>query len=153
MNSINIYSSESFSRSKRRYIIFSSFFCILIVLSILYENLVGAILLFFLLGGYLFFSISNTQQISMTLSQEWLKIWNNIRPRSRLNGYALEISPNTQEIHNIIILTSSSQKLIHTINDEPESISSFIIQLNEFLPVSNQITRTPLEKTTRILQL
>lgn len=74
MNSINIYSAEYFERSKRRYILFACFFCVLIILSILYENLVGAILLFFLLGGYLFFSISNAQEISMTLSPEGLKI-------------------------------------------------------------------------------
>jgi hypothetical protein len=70
-----------------------------------------------------------------------------------LTGYAIEIDGTTQEINNIIILTSWAQKLIHTTNDEPEAISSFIIQLNEFLPVSNQINRTPLEKTVRILQL
>lgn len=153
MTQITVYASEYFRRSKIWYILFSLFFIWLIVLSILSNNIVWAILLLFLLGWYLFFSISNRQLVTISIKDQSIQIWSMTYNRSNFSGYSLEIDSQTHIVATIIFISPTNQKLIHTITDQPDNIERFIVEINQYLPLQQQVSRTFTEKLIRTLQL
>jgi hypothetical protein len=110
------------------------------------------ILLFFLLGGYLFFSISNNQHIQLSLSDEWLRIWPKLYPWSELRWFVLEVHPKTQQIHNIVFLTEKNH-FIHTFHDKTDIIKDFVFSLSEYLPMLGEYEQTFIERLARRLKL
>jgi hypothetical protein len=51
-----------------------------------------------------------------------------------LKGYVLEVDRNTQLIKNIVFLFPSYH-IIHSFDDDKEKIKSFILALNDYLPM------------------
>ncbi len=149
---LKVYSSENFERSKAWYIIFSSVFVIIFLVSIFYKNIVWTILMFFLLGGYLYYWIINNQEIKLKITDEWLIIGDKLSNRSNFVWYSLEIEPKKQNIKNIVFITKKHHN-IHTINDSNENIKNFLEQLNKFLPMTWEFQQTFWEKASRKMKL
>jgi len=149
---INAYNSENFERSKRRYIIFGSIFSTIFFLSILNKNIAWSVLLFFLLGGYFYYSVSNSQLIKISIIWEGLIIWTKTYNRNNITGYVLEIDAKTQKIKNLVFITPKWHS-IHTLKDNKENIKNFIILLNDYCPMINEYKQKNIEKISRKLQL
>ncbi len=149
---IKAYNSEKFNRNKRWYIIFSSIFILIFVVSIFYKNIVGTILMFFLLGGYLYYGIINTQEIKIKITDNGLIIDNKLVNWNNFVWYTLEIDPKKQIIKNIVFITQKYHN-IHTLNDNDENIKSFLQELNKFLPIIGDFSQTFWEKASRKMKL
>ena len=152
MAKIKAYSSENFERNKLRYVIFSSVFILIFAVSIFYKNIVWAILMFFLLGGYLYYGIINNQEVDIKITDNGLMIGDKISNWTKFTGYSLEIDPIKQKIKNIVFVAPKYHN-IHTINDTDNNIKSFLQELNNYLPMVWEFPQTFREKASRKMKL
>lgn len=150
--SVLVYNGEKFQRNKLWYLIFSVVFASVFLLSILSNNIVGAVLLFFLLGGYFYYSTINNQVVKITLETNQLIIGNKNYPWNVFTWYVLEIYPATQQIKNIVFLTTKSH-MIYTFDDSLDHIRLFLQELDTYLPMVEGFHQTSLEKISRKIKL
>ncbi len=149
---VKVYDWEMFDRGKRWYVVFVSVFVFIILLSLLTKNLVGAILLFFFLWGYIIYSLTSSKIINLMISDEGLKIWGKIYPRSNIEGFVLEIDEKKQTLKNIVFLIWNN-KLIHTFADEGWNIKTFVQNLYDYLPLVGDYQQWFLDRISRVLKL
>ena len=147
-----VYNGEKFQRSKLWYLVFAVIFASVFVLSILNNNIVGAVLIFFLLGWYFYYSTINNQIVKITLDKTQLLIGNKWYLRNLFVWYVVEISPEQQQIKNIVFLTEKSH-MIYTFDDSLEHIKSFLLELDEYLPMLSDFHQTSFEKLSRKAKL
>jgi len=150
--SVLVYNGEKFQKTKVWYLIFVAIVAIVLVLSILNNNLVGAILLLFLLGGYFYYSTINNQVVTMKIDKTQLIIGNKNYPRNMFTWYVVEIYPTTQLIKNIVFLTQKSH-LIYTFDDSIDHIRPFLIELDWYLPMFWDYHQSTLERVSRKMKL
>lgn len=150
--SILVYNGEKFQRNKIWYLIFAVIFSSVFLLSILNDNVVGAILIFFLLGGYFYYSTINNQVIKMTTSNNQLLIWTKSYPWNFFTWYVVEIHSKSQEIKNIVFLTTKWH-MIYTLDDSLENIRLFLLELDQHLPMLGDYHQTSFEKFSRKMKL
>ena len=87
---LTVYNGEHFERSKWRYVGFSLTIIIVIGLSLRKQNIVGVILLFFILGAYMYYSVLSAQTTKLTIKDKYLAIGEKSMPRQNLTGYLIE---------------------------------------------------------------
>ncbi len=150
--SVLVYNGEKFSRGKLRYLVFAVIVASVFLLSILNNNVVWAVLIFFLLWGYFYYSTINNQIIKMTIKNTELLIWSKVFPRNTFTGYVIEIYPKTQKIKNIVLLTSKTH-MIYTFDDTLEHIQMFLAQLDQYLPLLGDYNQSTIEKFSRKMKL
>lgn len=150
--SVLVYNGEKFQRSKVWYLVFAVIFASVFIVSILNSNIVGAVLIFFLLGGYFYYSTINNQVIKVTLDKNQLIIGNKAYPRNSFRWYVVEIYPKTQQIKNIVFLTTKSH-MIYTFDDSLDTIRLFLLELDGYLPMLGDYHQTSLEKFSRRIKL
>ena len=147
-----IYGSEKFQRSKRWYVAFATIFIGVFLLTLFSGNYVGSVLLFFLLWGYLYYSVIHNQIQPLRADTQGLILWKSQRPWSSFSWYVLELTIKTQQLKNIVFLSSSGH-VIYTFADTPEHIRSFLLSLNDYLPLLDEYDQTGFEKMIRKLEL
>ena len=150
--SVLVYNGEKFQRSKVRYLIFAVIFASVFLLSLLNKNIVGAVLIFFLLGGYFYYSIVNNQIVTISLSPSSLTVWNKIYPRNLFVGYVVEVEAKSQAIKNVVFLTKKSH-MIYSFDDSLEHIQLFLSDLDQYLPMAGDFHQTSFEKISRKIKL
>lgn len=150
--SVSIYNGEKFQRNKVRYLIFAVVFASVFLLSILNKNIVWAVLIFFLLGGYFYYSTINNQVVKLTISKSQLIVWSKAYARNLFTGYVIEVHPKTQEIKNIVFVTSKAH-MIYSFDDSLEHITSFLSELDAYLPMVSEFHQTSFEKLSRKMKL
>lgn len=91
MASIIVHNGEHFERGKTRYVVFSLVLVVLIVVSVLFENFFGAIILFLLVGGYILFALMRNKKISIRTSEQGLAIADKLVPRTQLLQRSVEL--------------------------------------------------------------
>lgn len=149
---LNVYNSEKFNRHNLWYVVFGLVASATLTGSIFYKNRAGAILLFFLLWGYFFYSVKNSGPIVMTIMDGWLKTGGKIFPRSSLRWFVIEFDTSAQKVKNIVLVTSNSHS-IHTIHDTQENLRVFVNNLSNYTPMLEKYDQTTREKIMRKLQL
>lgn len=147
-----VYNSEKFDRSKWRYVIFGVVFAAVFLLTIFNRNYIWAVLLFFLLGGYFYYSSVHTQNTTITIQTDGVKIGKNFVGYSTLTWYVLELHRKTDLLKNIVFV-SAKWHAIYTFHDTPERIQAFILSLDKFLPMLDQFEQSNFEKLIRRLSL
>lgn len=150
--SVSVYNGEKFQRNNLWYVIFAVIFASVFVLSLLNNNVAWAILIFFLLGGYFYYSSINNQIITITLDRIHISIGAKNYPRNSFVWYAVEIHPKTQEIQNVVFITTKGH-MIYTFEDSLEHIRSFLLDLDWYLPMLGEYNQTSLEKFSRKMKL
>lgn len=150
--SIKVYDGEHFERGKFWYIIFAVVFASIFILSILNKNRVGAILLFFILGSYFYYSVTGNQVVKIKINDNNLSVGEKNYPRSSLVGYAIEIDPKKETIKNIVFVTKASHN-IHTIHDNIENVRKFVLELDNYIPMLGEYNQSFLEKMARKFEL
>ena len=108
--------------------------------------------MFFLLGGYFYYSISSSQHIVAKVEDELLILGNKSYAWSMLRGYVLEIDKNTKKISNIVFLFHKGH-VIHSFDDENDQIKQFVLALNDHLPMLGDYEQTTLQKLIRAARL
>lgn len=149
---LQIYSSEKHNRSNLRYVIFSLITAGTLSASIFYKNRAGSILLFFLLGGYFYFSVKNSWPTKMKILDTGLQVGNKIFPRSSIAGFVLEFDTKAEKVKNIVIISGNTHT-IHTIHDTDESLKNFINELSNYKQLLEKYDQTSREKILRRLKV
>ncbi|MCF7834748.1 hypothetical protein K9M48_01695 [Candidatus Gracilibacteria bacterium] len=147
-----IHNGEIFKRELSWYIRFSIIFAIVVLLSIVYDNSIGAIVIFFLLGGYFYYSTLSTKKIKISINENGITIDKKELSRLNISGYLLEIDTKNGEIKNIVFITNKSHQ-IYTIADNIENLKKFIENLDKFIPMLSSYQQTSWEKLFRKLKL
>lgn len=150
--SVLVYNGEKFKRSKIWYLIFTVIFASIFLLSLLNNNIVWAVLIFFLLWGYFYYSTINNQIVKMKIDKNQLIIWAKIYPISSFTWYIVEIYPKNQEIKNVVFLTQRWH-MIYTFDDSIEHIRLFLLELDWYLPMLGDYHQTTIEKISRKIKL
>ncbi len=150
--SVLVYNGEKFKKGKSRYLIFAIIVASIFVLSIINNNIVWAVLIFFLLGWYFYYSTISSQVVKMIIQKNQLVIGNKSYPRSDFTWYVLEVHTKTQNIKNIVFLTSKWH-MIHTFHDSLDTIQWFIMELDTYIPMLSAYHQTALEKFSRKMKL
>jgi len=149
---LKVYNSEKFERSKWRFLILALVIILVLWLCVYYKNWTGFILIFLVLWWYIYLWLLNVKETFLKVTEEWLILWGKIIPRSNLQWYVIEINKDTQEIKNIVLILEKSHS-IHTISDTVENIKSFLVQLDNFIPMLWEYDQTTREKLARVLKL
>jgi hypothetical protein len=149
---VQAHNSELFQRPRARYIVFSTIFIFVVLLALVTKNFFWALLMFFLLGWYIFFNLTSTQVTNLEIKEEWLNIWNKLYPRWQMSGFSLEIDNETHQIKNIIF-SSNNSIFIHTFADSIENTKRFIVELSTLIPMLSEIQLTSKEKIVRRMML
>jgi hypothetical protein len=149
---LKVYSSEKFERDKIWYIVFSSIFIIIFIISIFYKNIVWIILMFFLLWAYIYYGIINIQEIKIKISDNWLVMWDRIVAWSNIVWYCLEIEPKKQKIKNIVLVNQKWHS-IYTINDKQDNIRLFLENIDKIKPILSEFPQSFREKVSRRMKL
>jgi len=152
MASVVVHNGEYFERGKTWFIVFSLVVVALIVVSVLFENFFGAIILFLLVGGYILFALMRNKKISLRTSEHGLVVAEKVIPRTQLAGRSIEVDASTGNRENIIII-SKNDKLIFTLDDTSENIEVFAKELEEYLPLVQNLVYSFTEKLIRKLKL
>ena len=149
---VSVYNSEKFERSKRWYVIFGTVFAAIFLLSIFNQNYIWAVLLFFLLWGYFYYSSVHAQVTTIIVQTDGIKIGKHFIGYSTLTGYALELH-RKQELLKNIVFVSPKWHAIYTFSDVPEHIRDFILSLDKFLPMLDTYEQGSFEKLIRRLEM
>ncbi len=149
---INVYNWEKKERWRRRYVIFALVLIIVIGLSLRKNNIIGVIVLFFILWAYFYYNSVGNQLIKIRLETNHLTINKKIYSREFFKWYSLEIEKKSQELKNLILI-HEKWILIYTFEDSKEQIKNFLIEINNNLPLTSQYEQWSLEKLARILKL
>ena len=147
-----VYNGEKFQRNNLWYLIFAVIFASVFVLSILNNNIVGAVLIFFLLGWYFYYSTINNQIVKIIIDTQKLVIGNKSYLRNAFVWYVVEISPEQQQIKNIVFITEKSH-IIYTFDDSLEHIKMFLTELDGYLPMLSDFHQSSFEKLSRKAKL
>lgn len=152
MTSINVFNGERFEKSSLRYIIFTTVFVGIILMSIFSGNFVWAVVLFFLLWWYLYYTLTTNQIIKIRIEKWILYIWEKNIPRSNYIGFVIEIELKSDSIKNIVFVWEKSHN-IFTINDEMEKVWIFLDTLVNYIPHLDNYDQSAFEKLSRRLKL
>lgn len=149
---LKVFNWEKFERDKVRYIVFASIFILIFILSAFYKNIVWIILMFFLLGAYIYYGIININETTITISENWLLVWTKVIPWNNLVWYCIELEIKKKTIKNIVLVHQRWHS-IYTINDSEENIKMFLETLNQTLPILSDFPQTFREKIIRKIKL
>lgn len=152
MISIKTFNGEKFEKNSRRYIVFSTVFVWIILLSILSWNFVWAVVLFFLLGWYLYYTLNVNQIIDIKIVDWILSIWNKNIQWSNYVWFVVEVDVKSNSIKNIVFVWAKSHN-IFSINDDINNIWSFLDVLVNYIPHLDNYEQSFLEKLSRKIQL
>jgi len=150
--SVLVYNGEKFQRGKLWYLIFAVIFASVFLLSFLNDNVVGAVLIFFLLWGYFYYSTISNKVVKMTIEKNQLVIWNKLYPRNSFTWYVVEIHSKDQNIKNVVFLTPKSH-IIYTFDDSLDHITMFLSELDSYLPMLGDYNQTTIERMSRKMKL
>lgn len=150
---LKVYNTEHFERWVRWYIVFIVVFAGMIVASVMYDNIAGAVLLFFLAGAYFYFWVRNSQPVMMRIEQHALTLGNKSVRREKLQGFVIEADIRTGSIKNIVILTNNNSHHIHTVDDSDEALEKFVSALDTMIPRMDTFTQSTIERFARQLKL
>ncbi len=149
---LQLYSSENFERGPRWYVVFSTVVVAVLVLSLFNHNIVGAVLLFFLLWGYFYYSIASKQDIVAEITDDSLVLGSKTYSRNGMKWYVLEVDRKTQKLKNIVFLFPRAHS-IHSFHDSNDAIKQFILALDGKLPMLANFEQSFLQKLARIMKL
>lgn len=152
MASVIVHNGEHFERGKTWYIIFSLVLVVLIIASVLFENFFGAIILFFLVWGYILFALMRNKKIALRTSDQGLVVGEKLLPWMQLVWRSIEVDATNGNWKNLIIL-AKSDKLIFSLDDSAENIDIFANELGQYLPLAENVSYSFTEKLIRKLKL
>lgn len=114
--------------------------------------MVGAVVLFFILGAYFYYTLISHQIITIKINERYITLDKKNFPWNDFTGYAIEADKKTETIKNIVFVSSKGH-IIYTIDDTKDHMELFFKELGNYLPMLGEYHQSFLEKTARILKL
>ena len=149
---LKVYNGEVFERPKWRYILFVLGIFGLIILSFVYDNMIWAIFLLFLLWGYAYLQTKVTQKIQIQIWETSLDIANRQFAYSQIKWFLFEWEVKSKKILNFVLVFDSHHE-VFTITDSPENIERFAQKLNQYLPALDHYEQSTIDKLMRKLKI
>lgn len=149
---LKVCNGEVFERPKWRYVLFVLVLLGLVVLSFVYDNVIWAIFLLFLIWGYAYLQTKVTQQLDVQLWDLALTFGNRQIPYSNLKGFLFEWEVKSGKILNFVLIFPSHHE-IYTINDSQENIEKFAQELSQYLPLLESYDQSTIDKLMRKLKI
>ena len=150
---LKVYDWEYFERGWTRYLVFALIILSVIVLSILSNNIPWWVLVFLIMGWYLYYLTKVNNTIDMVILKNALQINKAALSRNTLKWFVLEYHVEKEKLHNIVIIDNKNDAKIYTLNDTDENIQNFIEELNEYIPMLDKYDQSNLDKFLRKIKL
>ena len=150
---LKVYEWEKFERSKVWFLVFAFVILLVIILSILIENILWWVLVFLIAWGYIFYITKTNDTIKMITWKQALQIWKSTFPYESLGWFILEYHTKKKKIHNIVIIDNKKHYEIYTIKDTEKNIENFANELNDYIPMLDNYEQKIMDKFIRKLKL
>lgn len=150
---LKVYNWEHFERGKVWYLIFAFVILLVVILSILSNNIIGWVFVLLVAGWYLFYLTKVNDTIKMVTWKKALQIAKAVYPWETLTGFVLEYHTEKKKIHNIVIIDDKKIPRIYTINDNEENLEEFVNELNGYVPLLDTYEQSTFDKMMRKIKL
>ena len=150
---IRVYNWEHFDRTKSWFIAFALGLALVILASIFFANLFGAIILFLFTGAYILFSLTKNKHINLGIRDAWLAVDTRLWPWQGLDSFVVEVDVKSQEWKNIIIVMKNNDHMIFSFDDKDEKRKEFIAELQNYIPLIENYPQSTMDKIIRKMQL
>ena len=150
---LKVYEWEKFERSKVWFLVFAFVILLVIILSILIENILWWVLVFLIAWGYIFYITKTNDTIKMITWKQALQIWKMTIPYENLSWFVLEYHIEKKKIHNIVIIDNKKHYEIYTIKATEKNIENFANELNDYIPMLDNYEQKIMDKFIRKLKL
>lgn len=150
---LKVYNWEHFERGKVWYLIFAFVILLVVILSILSNNIIGWVFVLLVAGWYLFYLTKVNDTIKMVTWKKALQIAKAVYPWETLTGFVLEYHTEKKKIHNIVIIDDKKIPRIYTINDSEENLEKFVNELNGYVPLLDTYEQSTFDKMMRKIKL
>lgn len=146
---LEVYDWEKFDRSKSWFLIFSLFILIVVILSILSNNIVWWIFVFLVAWGYIFYITKTNETTKMIIWKKVLQIWKTAFPYENLSWFVLEYHTEKKKIQNIVIIDKNNVARIYTIEDTEKNLESFVNELSGYIPMLEKYEQSTMDRIIR----
>jgi len=150
---LKVYDWEYFERSKYWFLKFAFVILLVVILSILWNNITWWVFLLLLAGGYIFYITKSNDTIKMITWKNALQIKKTTFPYEKLSWFVLEYHTEKKKIHNIVIIDDKKHADIYTIKDTQKNLENFVNELNEHIPMLDKYEQSTTDKLIRKLKL
>ena len=150
---LKVYDWEIFDRTKTRYFVFAFVILLVVVLSVLSNNITWWIFVFVVAGWYIYYITKSNDTIKITTWKQALQIDKTVYPYEKLNWFVLEYHTEKKKIHNIVIIDNKKIPKIYTIQDTDKNLENFVNDLNWYIPMLDNYEQSTLDKFIRKLKL
>jgi Ca2+/Na+ antiporter len=150
---LKVYDWEIFDRTKTRYFVFAFVILLVVVLSVLSNNITWWIFVFVVAGWYIYYITKSNDTIKITTWKQALQIDKTVYPYEKLNWFVLEYHTEKKKIHNIVIIDNKKIPKIYTIKDTDKNLENFVNDLNWYIPMLDNYEQSTLDKFIRKLKL
>lgn len=150
---LKVYNGEHFERGKVWYLVFALVILLVVILSILSNNIIGWVFVFLVAGGYLFYLTKVNDTVTMRTWKNALQIEKAVFPWETLSGFVLEYHTEKKKIHNIVLLDDKKIPRIYTINDTEKNLKEFVDDLNGYIPMLDNYNQSTFDKFMRKIKL
>jgi Ca2+/Na+ antiporter len=150
---LKVYDWEIFDRTKTRYFVFAFVILLVVVLSVLSNNITWWIFVFVVAGWYIYYITKSNDTIKITTWKQALQIDKTVYPYEKLNWFVLEYHIEKKKIHNIVIIDNKKIPKIYTIKDTDKNLENFVNDLNWYIPMLDNYEQSTLDKFIRKLKL
>ena len=130
---LSIYNGEFYQRSKRWYLAFWLVVLGIVVLSIIYDNIFGAVLVLVLVWGYLYIQTKIGIETTMEIKDEGIQVLDRLFLYGELQGFVLEIEKKSWKLINIVLVKTKGAEAF-TLRATSEELQSFCLVLQERIP-------------------
>ena len=150
---LKVYNWEKFDRSKAWFLIFAFIILLVVVLSILSNNIIWWVFVFIVAWGYLYYITKVNDTIKIITWKNALQIGKVTFPWEKLSWFVLEYHTKKEKIQNIVIIDNKKDYTIYTINDTEKNLKNFVNELNWYIPMLDNYEQKTLDKFIRKLKL
>ena len=150
---LKVYDWEIFDRTKTRYFVFAFVILLVVVLSVLSNNITWWIFVFVVAGWYIYYITKSNDTIKITTWKQALQIDKTVYPYEKLNWFVLEYHTEKKKIQNIVIIDDKKVPRIYTIKDTEKNLENFVNELNWYVPMLENYEQTTMDKFIRKLKL
>ena len=150
---LKVYNGEHFERWKVWYLVFALVILLVVVLSILSNNIIWWVFVFLVAGWYLFYLTKVDDVIKMVTWKKALQVWKAVFPWESLKWFVLEYHTEKKKIHNIVIIDDKKIPRIYTIKDSEKNLKEFVEELNSYIVMLDDYDQSTFDKFMRKIKL
>jgi len=150
---LKVYDWEKFDRGVTWFLVFAFVILLVVVFSVLSNNIPWWVLVFLVAWGYIFYITKTNDTTKLITWKQALQVWKTVYSYDNLDGFVLEYHTEKKKIHNIVIIDNKKDYSIYTINDTEKNLKNFVNELNWYIPMLESYEQTTMDKFIRKLKL